>query len=205
MVTSFSDTEVDLDGFRKSCLSSAKKSRTYLLDGEGLWNTRTFWNKMNKILLGSPTKTKKTVWEAVSGGAVTIVYDIGQIGEVPEDYFERDRLDQANLEMTNATEIAAWGGDLSEDYKTFQIRFAAVPKDGVSVDELLEKFEALKVEVAAHTDDDVITQTLLKQFMKAKVTTVEGELRDGTMTKDYLFIEGECTIDLAEFLKDQRR
>ena len=73
------------------------------------------------------------------------------------------------------------------------------------MDELLEKFEALKVEVAAHTDDDVITQTLLKQFMKAKVTTVEGELRDGTMTKDYLFIEGECTIDLAEFLKDQRR
>ena len=195
--------EMDLERFRNSCLDSAEMGRTYLFKGE-VWNTKTFWKKVNNILWESPTETMKTVWEAVSGGAVTIVYDLDSLGEVPEGYSDLDRLDQATLEMVKATEIAAWGVDLSEDYTTFQVRFAAVPKDGVSTDDLIEKFEALKVEVAAHTDDDVITQILLTQFMKAKATTVEGKLRDGTMTKAYLFIEGECTIDFAEILKGRQ-
>ena len=107
--------------------------------------------------------------------------------------------------MTIATEIAAWGVDMSEDYRTFQVRFAAVPEKGVSTDDLVEKFRAFKAAVAEHCDDDEFAQSLLEQFNNAKVTVVEGELRNGETTKAYMLVKGECTIDFFKLVNSKQK
>ncbi len=191
-------SEFDLDEVRDTWLDSAEKSCEYK------FNLSTLFSTSPSMVSSPPTETKKAVWEAVSGGAATIIYDINQSGEVPEGYQEEDSVTDANNEMTNATETAAWGVDLSEDYTTIQVRFAAVPKDGVSTDELVNKYEALKAEVANHTADEDIAQIFLRQFVNAKVSSVQSERRNGTKTKAYLFVEGECTIDFAEIFKNKK-
>ena len=105
--------------------------------------------------------------------------------------------------MTIATETAAWGVDFSQDYKTFQVRFAAVPKEGVSMDALLEKFEALKVAFADHTSDEEATQQFLDNFRNAKVTIVESQQSNGKTTQAYMLVEGECTIDFFKLMKSK--
>ena len=193
------DAEIDMKEVEEYLLGSAEKSRTHIIDSQMFAKQRA-----NKDQEG-PTETKKSVWESVSGGALTVVYDIDQSGEVPEEYQEQDSLNQAHLEMTIATEIAAWGVDMSEDYRTFQVRFAAVPEKGVSTDDLVEKFRAFKAAVAEHCDDDEFTQSLLEQFNNAKVTVVEGELRNGETTKAYMLVEGECTIDFFKLVNSKQK
>lgn len=199
--------DFDFEMLRQAWLNSAKKSRAYLfdiasleqaVDGESVWNAKSLWKKVDNILWGSPTESKKAVWEAVSGGAVTIVYDIVQKGEAPEpiDSFER-----AWLEMTNATETTAWGVDLSQDHKICQIRFAAVPSEGVSAGELLERFEALRVAYEKQTSDDDADQAFLEGIEKARATIVPRKESNGTTTKSYLLVEGEYTIDFGELSK----
>ena len=146
-----------------------------------------------------PTETKKAIWEAVSGGVTTVVYDIVWSGKVPADYKEADALNQAHLEMTIATETVAWGIDLSQDYKTCQIRFAAVPKEGVSVGDLLKKFEALRDAFIQSDADEEFPEHFLEQFMKAKVTIVKSKNSNGETVKSYLLVEGECSADLSKF------
>ena len=187
--------EVDLDGIRETFLKSAEKSRVYTFDDDSL--------QASKVMRESPTETRKAIWEAVSGGAVTVVYDIDQTGEVPEEYNEKDGLNHASMKMTIATETAAWGVDFSQDYKTFQVRFAAVPKEGVSMDALLEKFEALKVAFADHTSDEEATQQFLDNFRNAKVTIVESQQSNGKTTQAYMLVEGECTIDFFKLMKSK--
>ena len=187
--------DVDLDVIRKNCLKSARKSRSNLFDLR-LKQDIAVQEKLNQ--------TKKAIWEAVSGGAVTAVYDIDCVGEVPEEYKEQDGLNQAHVKMVLATETAAWGVDFSQDYKTFQVRFAAVPKEGVSTDELIEKFEALKVAFADHTAGDEVTQQFLENFKNAKVSTVESQQSNGKTTKAYMLVEGECTTDFFKLMKSAR-
>jgi len=191
--------ESDLETIRETLVKSAKKSRVHVIDLKSSGNQQQV-NEVQIML----TETKKALWEAVSGGAATVVYDINHDGEVPEKYNEQDGLNQANLEMTIATETAAWGVDLSPDFKTFQVRFAAVPKDGVSTDEMIEKFEAFKVAFAEHSGSDEVTQDFLNQFRNAKVTVVEGEQRNGKKTKAYMLVEGECTIDFFKLMKSKK-
>ena len=194
---------VDLEKVRQVWMKSAEKSRSNVFDTDSLWK-QCFASAPAKAAgfyaAEKPTATKKAVWEAVSGGAATVVYDIGQIGEVPADYQEEDPLNQANLEMTIATETAAWGMDLSQDYKTCQIRFAAVPKAGVSTDELLKKFEALRDACDQSDADDDFSSHLLDQFKKATVTIVKSKKSNGETTKAYLLVEGECSANFSNVL-----
>lgn len=189
--------DVDLDVVRKNWTKSAHKSCSNLFYLKRLLNQQA--NTVQKKL----TPTKKAIWEAVSGGAVTIVYDIDQVGEVPEEYKEQDGLTHESMKMTIATETAAWGVDFSQDYKTFQVRFAAVPKEGVSMDAFLEKFEALKVAFADHTSDEEATQQFLDNFRNAKVTIVESQQSNGKTTQAYMLVEGECTIDFFKLMKSK--
>jgi beta-lactamase regulating signal transducer with metallopeptidase domain len=189
--------EVDLEVVREAWMKSAQKSHTHVFDGDSL--------QASKVKLELPTETKKAVWEAVSGGVVTAVYDISHVGDIPEDYQEQDGLNQANLEMTLATETAAWGVDFSQDYKTFQVRFVAVPNEGVSTDELIEKFEAFKVAFADHTADEAFAQQLLENLKKATVTIVDSQQSNGETTKSYMLVEGECTIDFFKLMKNAKQ
>ena len=104
--------------------------------------------------------------------------------------------------MTNATETTAWGVDLSQDHKICQIRFAAVPSEGVSAGELLERFEALRVAYEEQTSDDDADQAFLEGIEKARATIVPSKESNGTTTKSYLLVEGECTIDFGELSKN---
>ena len=192
----------DLETVREAWIKSAEKSRAYVIEMDSLWKQQ--FNKQWE----KPTATKKTIWEAVSGGVATVVYDIRQF-EVPfEDLQAMDATSQANIKMTLATETAAWGVDLSQDFKTCYIRFAAVPKTGVSVGELLKHFEVLRAGVrnelrealAQNPDDDDIPVHPLQQLMKAKVTLVKSKESNGETTKSYLLVEGECSADFAPFL-----
>ena len=156
-----------LDKLRLAWLNSATKSRsivfpTVAVDGTAVKNQPPL------------TESKKALWQAVSGGVATVVYDIRRSGEVPQvrDIIqsgedakvdsEKDKIigndvadewDQANMEMTLATETAAWGFDLSQDYNTCRIRFAATPKPEVTIDELLKKFNAFRDATAKVVDD----------------------------------------------------
>ena len=202
----------EMEKLREAWIKSAKKSRSNVFDTQSLLNS--FWrpaafnnNQSPSITVREvkPSATKKALWAAVSGGVATVVYDIDQVGEVPEDYYEEDPAGQANFEMTAATETAAWGVDLSQDYKTCQIRFAAVPKAGVSTDELLKHFEALRdaleQDALEHSDDlDDFSLNFLNQFKKAKVTIVNSNEGNGEMTKAYLLVEGEISADLSNVI-----
>jgi len=186
--------EADLEVVREAWLKSAKKSHVHIFDMKSL--------QASKVALESPTETQKAVWKSVSGGAVAVVYNIDHAGEVPEEYKELDGRNQANLEMTIATETVAWGVDFSQDYKTFQVRFAAVPKEGVSTGELLDKFEAFKVAFADHSEE--FAQQLLESLKEAKVTMVESQLSNGKTTKAYMLVEGKCTIDFFKLMKSNQ-
>ena len=192
----------DLDKIHEAWIKSAKKSRSYVIETNSLWMQQfnTQWDK--------PTATKKAIWEAVSGGVATVVYDIDRSEEVPVDFHAQDAVTQANHKMEVATKTAAWGVDFSQDYKTCHIRFAAAPKAGVSTDELLKHFESLRDAVEEdfrdaleqHPDDDDILVHPLQQLKKAKATIVNSKKSNGETTKAYLLVEGECSADLAPFL-----
>ena len=94
-----------------------------------------------------------------------------------------------------ATETAAWGVDVSQDRLTYHVRFAAVPKSGVSTDELLKKYETLKFAISQSDLDDKFSNIFMEQLQKAKVTIVQSEKRNGKTVKAYLLVEGECTIE----------
>ena len=96
----------DLEVVRDAWSRSAEKSCTNVFDMASL-------EKQKDGKQESVSETRKAVWQAVSGGAVTVVYDIDQNVELPEDYREKDLLNQAHCEMITATETAAWGVDLS--------------------------------------------------------------------------------------------
>ena len=178
------------DYFKKlneAWLKSATKSRSMVFPNVHLKGTAAEHEP--------PTETKKAAWKAVSGGIATVVYDLGQTGEAPKDYKEEDEWNQANLEMTSATETAAWGLDLSPDNKSCQIRFVAVPKAGVSIDTLLNKFDAVRDQYtkAFGTTDDERYKDFFQQWKKIKVSVVNGKEVNGEKTKDYLLVEGECS------------
>lgn len=187
---------VDLEEVQKAWIKSAKKSRSHTFEVDNsLW-------KQPAMEWEAPTETKKAIWDAVSGGAVTVVYNIDERGKVPEDYEDQDPIAQARIKMTAATETAAWGVDLSQDNKTCHIRFAAVPRAGLSVHDLLEKFESMRHEFGQITGGE--EKDFLQQLKKAKVTIVKGKRSDGVTTKPYLLVEGECPVvrspSLLEFL-----
>lgn len=190
----------ELEKIRQAWVESAAKSRSNVFD-TGLLAKQPPNTKQQK-----PSATKKAVWAAVSGGVATLVYDIDQTGNIEHhrDQGEDQAMANALLKMELATETTAWGMDLSQDDKTCQIRFAAVPKTSVSADELLMHFEALRDEVRdlvernAHKDD--FPKHPLQQLMKAKVTIVKSKKSNGEMTKAYLLVEGECLAELSKLL-----
>ncbi len=186
-------------------LSNLEKSRDHWLDSatksrSNLFATDSLWTQLYNVIWKTPSETKREVWETVSGGAVTIVYDIPP-AELPEDFQETDAIEQANIQMTIATEIAAWGVDLSHDYETCQLRFVAVPREGVSTDDLLKKFETLKNACAQSDVDDALSMHFLEQLKKAKTTIVESKRRNGEITEAYLLVEGECSADLSGWVE----
>ncbi|MEM9410363.1 MAG: M56 family metallopeptidase [Planctomycetota bacterium] len=146
-----------------------------------------------------PSKTMRMLWDAVSGGAVTVVYDIVQTGEFPQDYQEEYVFNQANLELTVATETVAWGIDFTPDYEFCQIRFAAVPKADVTIDQFLEKFKAVKNTLLATDEADGFAKHFASQLEKAQVSIVNGEMRNGKMMPSYLLVKGECSADIGKF------
>ena len=110
--------------------------------------------------------------------------------------------------MTNATETAAWGIDFSPDLLTHQVRFVAVPREGVSSEELLKKFETLKVAdeelgEAVSADGSLMEQAFFDQFKKTQAIIVPSKQRNGKTTKGYLFIEGEYKFDLLKIMSGQ--
>lgn len=187
---------IDLEEVQQAWAKSAQKSRANVFDANQLWNLH-----FNVGVRGKPTVTHNAIWEAVSGGAVTVIYDIRQQGEVPKNYKEQDPVNQANLEMTMATKTAAWGMDLTQDYKTCHIRFVAVPKEGVSTDDLLEKFESLVDACEQSTAADDFSLHFLEQLKKAKITIVKSKKSNGESTEAYLLVEGECSADLSKVIR----
>ena len=181
---------------RDAWLKSAEKSRSNVFDLESMLH----FNAASK----ETSETKKAVWQAVSGGVVTIVFDNNQTRDVDhyEDQGEDRALADAVLKMELATETTACGMDLSHDYKTCQIRFALVPKVESSADELLEHFEALRDEVRdlLERNADDIPLHPLQQLTKAKVTIVKSKKSNGETTKAYLLVEGECKAELSKLL-----
>ena len=152
-----------------------------------------------------PTETKKAVWKAVSGGIATVVFDSQQSGEYPQDFKKESDVAQASLEMSVATETFAWGFDLSPNYDSCRIRFAAVPKPEVSIGELINKFDTLRDEItniAKETDmsDDDFAKHLLEQWKEMKVSIVNGKEVNGEEAKDYMLVEGECSGSLIKAL-----
>jgi len=189
------DSKINLDEIRNTWLDSAEKSRAYTFD------TSMVSGPPSGISLSPPSETQKAIWETVSGGVVTILYDIGTVEAYPEDYQEEGALERANHEMTAATETAAWGIDFSPDFFTHQLRFVAVPKEGVSAEELLKKFDAIKVAIEKLEDFEnpksLMEQSLLEQFKKTKATIVEAEQRNGKTIKAHLLVEGEYKFDIV--------
>lgn len=183
---------VELDIVQKAWVKSAKNGRSNVFQTDALMGGANIdWEE--------PTETKKALWGAVSGGAATAVYDIIHSGEVPADYKEEDAFNQANLEMTLATQTAAWGIDLTPDYKICQIRFAAVPRAGVSMDQFLKKFDAVKNVMLATDADDDFSRHFVEQLKKAKVSVVEGQTENGLTTSSYLLVVGECSADFGKY------
>ena len=172
-----------IEKLRKAWLKSATKSRSIVFPEVALKETK--WQP--------PTETKKAVWKAVSGGIATVIFDIQQPGEVPKDH--DNEMIQADLEMTAATETFAWGFDLSPDYDSCRIRFAAVPKTGVSIDQLLNKFDAVRNAIAKDEDIKVdgLEKHVWEQWKKIKVSVVNGKEVNGEKTKAYMLVEGECS------------
>ena len=139
------------------------------------------------------------------------VRDIIQSGEAAKVDSEKDKIavrlidndvadewDQANMEMTLATETAGWGFDLSQDYNTCRIRFAATPNPEVSIDELLNKFNAFRDATAKGVDDKRVSDNefekhMWEQWNKIKVSVVPGKEVNGEKTKPYMLVEGECS------------
>ena len=190
----------ELETVNEAWIKSAQKNRSYVFDINSLW--KPHFNTVGK----ENSQTKKAVWEAVSGGVVTVVCDIDRTGAVEhyEGQGEDQALADALLKMELATETTAWGMDLSQDYKTCQIRFAAVPKPRVSADELLKHFEALRDEVRdlleRNADGDDIPKHFVQKFTKAKVTIVKSKKSNDETTKAYLLVEGECLAELSKLL-----
>ena len=200
---------------RKAWLNSATKSRSIVfpevaLDGQPAKEKHAKGTPMiTAPKQQPPTESKKALWEAVSGGVATVVYDI-IVQFAPQEYKEKDALNQANLELTVATETAAWGLDLSPDYESCRIRFAAVPKPEVSIGELLNKFDAFRDEIAKDLNariakdldvsDDEFEKHLLGQWKKIKVSVVNGKVVNGEKMKDYMLVEGECSGSIIKAL-----
>ena len=180
-----------LDGVQKAWSQAATKSRSNVFQTDGILGATPESKE--------PSETMKELWNAVSGGAATVVYDINQSGKIPVDYKEEGEFNQANLEMTVATKTAAWGLDLTPDYKRCQIRFAAVPKTGVSMGQFMEKFEAVKKALLATDAEDEFSRHLLEQLRQVKVTVVKGQLRNGERIPPYLMVAGECSADFGKF------
>ena len=216
------------DKLRLAWLNSATKSRsivfpTVAVDGTAVKNQPPL------------TESKKALWQAVSGGIATVVYDIRRSGEYPkvrdiiqsgeaakvdseEDKIAAkligndvaDEWEQANREMTFATETAAWGFDLSQDYNTCRIRFAATPNPEVSIDELLNKFDAFRdamhdqlAPAAKNVDnkrmgDNGLEKHLWEQWNKIKVSVVPSKEVNGEKAKPYILVEGECSGTLIK-------
>ena len=183
---------------REAWIESAEKSRSHVFD------TGLLAKQPSNTKPKEPSATKKAVWATVSGGVATLVCDIDQTRNVEhyKDQGEDQALADALLKMELATETIGWGMDLSQDYKTCQIRFAAVPKARVSADELLKHFEAFRDEVRdlleRNANDDDIPKHLLQQLKQAKVTIVKSKKSNGETTTAYLLVEGECLAELSK-------
>ena len=208
-----------LDKLRLAWLNSATKSRSIVFRAEDGTTAK------NQPPL---TESKKALWQAVSGGVATVVHDIGWSGEDPKvrDIIqsgeaakvdsEKDKVavkligndvadewEQAIMEMTLATETVAWGFDLSQDYNTCRIRFAATPNPEVSIDELLNKFNAFRDATAKGADDKRVSDNefekhMWEQWNKIKVSVVPGKEVNGEKTKPYMLVEGECSGSLIK-------
>ena len=185
----------------ESWLNSAKKSRSIVFPEVALEGHPAKKRQ-------PPSESKKALWKAVSGGVLTVVYDIS--GEAPQEYKAKGALNQADFEMTCAMETAAWGFDLSPDNDSCRIRFAAAPKPEVSIGELINKFDTLRDEItniAKETDmsDDDFAKHLLEQWKEMKVSIVNGKEVNGKEVngeeaKDYMLVEGECSGSLIKAL-----
>ena len=156
------------------------------------------------------------VYDIRRSGEYPQVRDIIQSGEAAKVDSEKDKIavkligndvadewDQANMEMTLATETAAWGFDLSQDYNTCRIRFAATPKPEVAIDELLKKFNAFRDATAKVVDDKRMSDNELEKHMweqwnKIKVSVVSSKEVNGENTKPYMLVEGECSGSLIK-------
>ena len=84
----------------------------------------------------------------------------------------------------------------------------AVPREGVSSEELLKKFETLKVAdeelgEAVSADGSLMEQAFFDQFKKTQAIIVPSKQRNGKTTKGYLFIEGEYKFDLLKIMSGQ--
>ena len=125
-----------------------------------------------------------------------------QSGEAPKEYKAKGEFERANYEMTVATETAAWGFDISPDYNTCQIRYAAVPKTEVSMDKLLNKFDAVRDVFAREggASDDEFVKHILEQWKKIKVSVVTEKEVNREKTKPYMLVEGECSGSIIKAL-----